>query len=242
MLKDSLFISNRTPMFEDGEIIGAVAVLQDISELENISRELEIVKELNRELDAIIESSHDGLYLTNGEGITLRVNEAFEKMTGVPASEMVGHNVEELVKERGIVSESVSALVLQQKTGDHHTAYPGWPDCIDLPVPGVRSQGRIFRWFQYPGHHRTDAAQAAVEQAQGLSKHYESELRALQMKYDTEKLIVGSRIMKDLLENVTCIAQVESTVLITGNPVPVKSLSPKPYISTARAGMALSSR
>ena len=36
-------------------------------------------------------------------------------MTGVPASEMVGHNVEELVKERGIVSESVSALVLQQK-------------------------------------------------------------------------------------------------------------------------------
>ena len=40
---------------------------------------MEIVKELNRELDAIIESSHDGLYLTNGEGITLRVNEAFEK-------------------------------------------------------------------------------------------------------------------------------------------------------------------
>jgi PAS domain S-box-containing protein len=218
MLKDSLFISNRTPIFEDGEIIGAVAVLQDISELENISRELEIVKELNRELDAIIESSHDGLYLTNGEGITLRVNEAFEKMTGVPASEMVGHNVEELVKERGIVSESVSALVLQQKkpvTIIQRTL--AGRTALTTGTPVFDRKGRIFRVVSnIRDITELMLLKQQLEQAQGLSKHYESELRALQMKYDTEKLIVGSRIMKDLLENVTRIAQVESTVLITG--------------------------
>ena len=114
-LNKRTFISNRTPIKKDGEIIGAVAVLQDISELESISRELENVKELNNEMDAIIESSYDGLYLTNGEGITLRVNEAFEKLTGVKSSELVGGNVEDLVRERGIVSESVSALVLREK-------------------------------------------------------------------------------------------------------------------------------
>ncbi|KUG02369.1 sigma-l-dependent transcriptional regulator [hydrocarbon metagenome] len=43
ILKDCTFISNRTPIKKNGEIIGAVAVLQDISELENISRELEKV-------------------------------------------------------------------------------------------------------------------------------------------------------------------------------------------------------
>ncbi|NLO22358.1 MAG: CBS domain-containing protein [Syntrophomonadaceae bacterium] len=47
VLKNCTFISNRTPIKKNGEIIGAVAVLQDISELENISRELEKVKELN---------------------------------------------------------------------------------------------------------------------------------------------------------------------------------------------------
>jgi sensor histidine kinase regulating citrate/malate metabolism len=38
-------ISNRSPIKKDGEIIGAVAVLQDISELEQISQELKYVKE-----------------------------------------------------------------------------------------------------------------------------------------------------------------------------------------------------
>lgn len=37
-LNNSLFISNRTPIIEDGQMVGAVAVLQDISELESISR------------------------------------------------------------------------------------------------------------------------------------------------------------------------------------------------------------
>ena len=114
-LKHRSFISNRTPIKKGGRIMGAVAVLQDISELESISRELENVKELNAELDAIIESSHDGIYLTDGAGTTLRLNEAFEKLTGFPRNELLGRNVEDLVNEKGVVSVSVSAHVLQEK-------------------------------------------------------------------------------------------------------------------------------
>ncbi len=46
-LRNCTFISNRTPIKKNGEIIGAVAVLQDISELENISKKLEKVKDLS---------------------------------------------------------------------------------------------------------------------------------------------------------------------------------------------------
>ncbi len=49
-LKNRIFLSNRTPIKKNGEILGAVAVLQDISELEIISRELENVKETNDDL------------------------------------------------------------------------------------------------------------------------------------------------------------------------------------------------
>jgi TyrR family helix-turn-helix protein len=56
-----------------------------------------------------------------------------------------------------------------------------------------------------------------LEQAKGLSKHYESELKALQIQYSgSEKLIVNSRKMKDLLDTVIRLAQVDSTVFITG--------------------------
>ena len=92
-------ISNRSPIKKDGEIIGAVAVLQDISELEQISQELKYVKELNEELDAIIESSFDGLYIADGEGKTLRVNKAFEMIMGISREEFLGKNVEDIEKE-----------------------------------------------------------------------------------------------------------------------------------------------
>ncbi|MEA4924257.1 MAG: sigma 54-interacting transcriptional regulator [Syntrophomonadaceae bacterium] len=219
VLNNCTFISNRTPIKQQGEIIGAVAVLQDISELESISRELENVKELNKELDAIIESSYDGLYLTNGQGITLRVNEAFEKLTGVGSSEMVGRNVEDLVKERGIVSESVSALVLKakkpitimQKTLTGRLA-------LTTGTPVFDRKGRIFRVVSNVREiTELILLKQQLEQAQGLSKHYESELRALQIRYSgSEKLVISSRKMKDLLDTVIRLAQVDSTVLITG--------------------------
>ncbi len=212
------FVSNRTPIKKRGRIIGAVAVLQDISELESISRELENVKELNREMDAIIESSYDGLYLTDGQGITLRLNEAFEKLTGVKSSEMVGRNVQELV-ERGVVSESVSALVLKakkpvtimQKTNTGRLA-------LTTGIPVFDRKGKIFRVVSNVREiTELILLKQQLEQAQGLSKHYESELRALQMQYSgSEKFVVSSRKMKDLLDTVIRLAQVDSTVLITG--------------------------
>ncbi|MGI5920458.1 MAG: sigma 54-interacting transcriptional regulator [Syntrophomonadaceae bacterium] len=218
-LNGRTFISNRSPIKKHGEIIGAVAVLQDISELESISRELENVKELNREMDAIIESSYDGLYLTNGQGITLRVNEAFEKLTGVKSSELVGRNVQDLVKERGIVSESVSAMVLKekkpitimQKTMTGRLA-------LTTGTPVFDRKGKIFRVVSNVREiTELILLKQQLEQAQGLSKHYESELKALQMQYlGSDKLVVSSRKMKDLLDTVIRLAQVDSTVLITG--------------------------
>ena len=57
VLEGKKYLSNRSPIIQEDEIIGAVAVLQDITELEEISEELQYTKRLNAELDAIIESS-----------------------------------------------------------------------------------------------------------------------------------------------------------------------------------------
>lgn len=108
-------LSNRAPIIVNGQITGAVAVLQDISELELVVEELEITKKLNRQLDAIIESSYDGLYITDGEGNTLRLNQAFERIMGVTAPECVGRNMADLVAD-GVFTRSGTLLALQQKS------------------------------------------------------------------------------------------------------------------------------
>ncbi len=112
--KGKTLLSNRAPITVDGKISGAVAVLQDISELESVVAELEVTKKLNQQLDAIFESSYDGLYITDGEGNTIRLNKAFERIMGVYAEECVGRNMADLVQE-GYFTRSGTMLALERK-------------------------------------------------------------------------------------------------------------------------------
>jgi PAS domain S-box-containing protein len=211
-------ISNRSPIKKDGEIIGAVAVLQDISELEQISQELKYVKELNEELDAIIESSFDGLYIADGEGKTLRVNKAFEMIMGISREEFLGKNVEDIEKE-GLVSESVTFLTLNKrkpvtiiqeaKTGKITLA---------TGSPVYDKNGNIFRVVcNVRDITELNLLKQRLEQAEGLSQHYESELRTLKLQFmGSSNMVINSSSMRDILEVVNRLSQVDSTTLITG--------------------------
>jgi len=218
VLNNRNFISNRSPIKKDGEIIGAVAVLQDISELEQISQELKYVKELNEELDAIIESSFDGLYISDGDGKTLRVNKAFEMIMGISRDEFLGKNVEQIEKE-GLVSESVTFLTLKKrkpvtiiqeaKTGKITLA---------TGSPVYDKNGNIFRVVcNVRDITELNLLRQRLEQAEGLSQHYESQLRTLKLQFiGSSNMIINSNSMRDILEVVSRLAQVDSTTLITG--------------------------
>lgn len=108
------FLSSRSPVVVDNEIVGAVAVLQETSDLEKVVQELESTRQLNRQLDAIIESSFDGLYICDGQGVTMRINKSFERILGVTAAEVVGRNMADLVAE-GVFSRSGTLLALKRR-------------------------------------------------------------------------------------------------------------------------------
>ena len=71
-------------------------------------------EELAAELNAIFESSYDGLYLTDYKGNTLRVNSAYQRITGLPLEQLVGRNIKDIVKQ-GLISESITFKVLEQR-------------------------------------------------------------------------------------------------------------------------------
>jgi len=94
----------------DKQIIGAVEVFQDISELEMISEELNYTKQMKEELLAIIDSSFDGFHITDSEGKTLRINKAFERITAIPFKDLIGKTIAELTEE-GVYSQDLLKLV-----------------------------------------------------------------------------------------------------------------------------------
>lgn len=209
------FLSNRTPIYKNEEIVGWVAVLHEISELDKVVKELTCSKQHNKELDAIFESSFDGFYLTDGEGNTLRANKGFERVTGVTVSRCIGRNMADLVKE-GIFSRSGTLLALEQRQRVTITLQADTGKTVLVTSTPIFDNGKII----LVATNARDIAelnelQRKLEQAEGLSRFYKSEL--LQMKLQNSKqLIVHSQKMRDLVNMVIRIAAVDSTVLIQG--------------------------
>ncbi len=63
---------------------------------------------------SILEHSRDGLFVTDGQGKVVMVNRATEQMFDFTASEVLGHNVLDLVRE-GYFAPSVFPLVLERR-------------------------------------------------------------------------------------------------------------------------------
>ncbi|MER2142066.1 MAG: sigma 54-interacting transcriptional regulator, partial [Priestia megaterium] len=68
----------------------------------------------NETLQAIIEFSTDGIYVVNKKGITIYVNEAYEKITGTNKQNVLGKHMQTVIDE-GYIDQSVSLLVLEEK-------------------------------------------------------------------------------------------------------------------------------
>lgn len=72
------------------------------------------ISEAAEHLDAIIEHSFDGIYITDKHATTIKINHAYEEITGLKKEEVLGRNMADLVREK-IISVSGSLLVLRDK-------------------------------------------------------------------------------------------------------------------------------
>lgn len=63
-------------------------------------------------LNAVIDHSFDGIFITDTEGEILRINHAYEEITGIPAKNLIGKNIRYLVKNK-IISQSSTHMVIK---------------------------------------------------------------------------------------------------------------------------------
>jgi len=217
-LGDTMVISNRTPIIKSGRIEGAIAVIQDISSLESIGAELKVTNELNKELDAIIDSVYEGLYITDGEANTLRINKAYTRMTGIRPAEVIGKNMKNLV-ERGIYSESVTLHVLERKepvTILHQIK--GTQKCLITGNPIFNDRNEVIRVVTTVRDvTELNKLEKKLEAAEDISQKYHLEVQHLrQQQMQQTDLVEHSAAMKKVLALAYKAAQVDSTVLISG--------------------------
>ncbi len=220
---------NYAPVIRDGQVVGAVSVFQDFSRVEEISHELGVVKDLNRELESIIHSSYDGIWITDGEGRVLDINEAYERITGIRAKEVIGRTMHELVEE-GYFDQSVTVLVMKElRSITINQTVKGKKQILVTGNPIFDEDGKLFRVVtNVRDITELVSLQEQLKEEKEQTLKYKTELthlRSLQVR-DT-CLVFRSKPMTQIVELCGKMAEVDSTLLITGESGTGKELVAK---------------
>jgi len=169
---------------------------------------------------SIINSSYDGIYITDGLGNTIMVNKSYERITGISPEELLNHNVETLVK-KGYFSQSASLHAIQQKkpisirqkliSGKEvlATAAPVFKnnkpyDEITFVVTNVRDVTELVK------------IKDELSDTKALNEKFRSELELINEKA-VNHLIVKDSKMQTVIEMALRVAKFDSNVLLTGD-------------------------
>jgi len=97
---DTILLSSRTPIYVHGELVGAVAVFQDITILQNFLDNLVIehekTKQLQRILEVVVNTAYDGLIVVDKNKIVTMTNQAFASFFDQTPEDMIGKPITEI--------------------------------------------------------------------------------------------------------------------------------------------------
>jgi len=214
-----IYVSNRSPIIEDGKVVGAVGIFQDISEIEFISNELESVKELNKELKALIESSYDGILIARCDGVVTQVNKAYTRMTGLKAENIIGRPFQKLVDGGHYASSIVDSVLKKKKAVTNLQTSPLGNRLLITGNPVLNERCEIIRVvINVRDLTEFEKLRQELQDSKNLNRRYQAELCSRHGQQEQEqKLSSNSPVMQSVIDLCTRVAQVDSTVLLIGD-------------------------
>lgn len=225
-LPEATIITNRSPIIQDGEVVGVVSIFQEISEYELIIYELQSYQKLHRELEAVFDSSYDGFYLTDGKANTIRVNKSYERITGLSRKKLIGRNMNDLVAEKvfdssvtlRVLKKRESVTIMQEVMGDKQIMVTGTPifdeqGDIVLVVTNVRDITELIE------------LRAELEESRQLSSRYhQSIIEHEGIEHALREMVVKSQPMMNVVKTAIKVASANNSVLIQGESGVGKSM------------------
>ncbi|WP_407408715.1 sigma-54 interaction domain-containing protein, partial [Peribacillus sp.] len=187
------------------------------SYVDDVMEEFGETKKMNRALDAIIENSYDGIYITDPDGVTIYTNPAIERITGIPKEYYIGKSVNQLIK-RGILNASVTHKVVKQRRtvsvvqdnfAGKETLITGSPVFngegeIEQIVTNIRDLSDLNELM----HELTKVNE--------LNNQYKQEIEKLRKITNQDGVVFVSEKMRKIYEIAERISDIDATVLILG--------------------------
>ncbi|MFB5196873.1 sigma 54-interacting transcriptional regulator [Neobacillus sp. KR4-4] len=203
----------------ENEVDGIIIVAQDLPMVEEMAMEIEYIKDLNKDLHAILSSIYDEILVVNNKGELIRFSEnIIQDFWKVDLKELIGKNILEL-EDQGLFTPSVTRLVLEKgkkvsvvqetKTGRKILAVgnPVFNDQNELDRIIIASRDIT----------ETTRLKSELQEMKKISEQYKKELDDFKSKDRfLKKLIYCSPKMEKVINQAKKIADFSSTVLLNG--------------------------
>lgn len=173
--------------------------------------------DLMEEFNAILDSSADGIHITDGKGVTLKFNKSCERIDGIKAEDIIGRNMEEMVA-RGIYSESVALAVIRDKKQISMLQKVNGKEVIGTGTP-IFKNGELSRiLINSRDITELNSLKENLNEMKLINEKYQEELKIISSKEKAieDNIIYNSNKMGNIIELALRVSKVDSTVLIQG--------------------------
>lgn len=214
---DSSFLVTVSPLVKDTEVLGAICVFVENTDLEVMSRQLNSFKEMTKELTAIIDSSSEGLWVYDGEGTVLRINPSSERINNITKEEVLGHTAHDLVS-RGFINRSAALEVFAKRGVVHMLQDRSGKKLIVTGTPVYNDDGNIIRVVVSERDiTEIDKLQRELEDQEAIKgQFWHHMLEQQQAELASHTVIAKSPCMIKTLRQAVKVSSADSTVLILG--------------------------
>ncbi|WP_312701212.1 sigma 54-interacting transcriptional regulator [Sedimentibacter sp.] len=180
-------------------------------------------------LETIIETSFDGIYVTDGKANTILVNKSYERITGLKREELIGRNMSEFI-DNGTISGVTSFWVLQNKKSKTvYQSFKSGKSALVTSTPFFDEKGEI-ELIVTNVRDITELKELQEKENQRKDENikYKGIIEELKLQLANDEYIIAEdENMLNLLLLAKRVARVDTTILIVGESGSGKELFAK---------------
>jgi PAS domain S-box-containing protein len=195
-------------------------------EIRSDNKTLEL-EHLTRELDAIIESSSDGLFVCDGSGRIIHMNPASARINHAPPEKVVGRNYLDVARDGYVIlpSAALEAIKKREVVSLLQESRYGLK-LISTATPVFDDHGNVIRVVVSERDiTEMDRLQRELEEQQAIGDQFRHQVLELRQEYlDAHPVVARSPGMIKALNQALKLSEVDSTVLLLGESGVGKSL------------------
>ena len=202
-------ITNRMPVKDDnGNVIGAIAVFRDITEVIKLAERITNLHEMQSMLAAVFNATQDAISVVDQNGLGVMINPAYTRITGLSEKDIIGKPATADIAEGESIhmkviktKEPIKAALLKVGPTHKEVIVNAAPIIVDGELRG--SVGVI--------HDISDIKKLSEE-----LKQAKEIIRKLEAKYTFEDIVGKDPLLLAAIEKAKKAAQTPATVLLRG--------------------------